>query len=822
MTRYLKLWMAFFVAAMLVACGGGGGSPGITTGGVAPVPSSPASAATAQVADIAVYTDKAVISNTGTDKVIVTVVAVNANRNVVPGATVVVSTDKNSVFTPVGESVTDASGTFSGNLTIGADRSNRTITITATVNGISRLMTVQVADAPTTTPDQTVAADFALLTDKPSIINNGTDSAVLTVVAVDANRNVVSGAAVSVSVGQNGIFTPAGTSKLTNSAGIFTGTITAGSDKTLRTIVIQVTVSGIVKQTTLDVVLPPTPTPTTPPTTTTTTPPPGPVVVPVTDIVLFMDKTSINNSGTDKAQLTVIALDVNRNVVSGATVKVTTDQNSVFIPTSGSTTDIQGTYLGNVLIGSDKSNRTITITVTINAIVKRTSVQVTGSKLTLQAQPSTLAPSQTGTISALLQDSSLNPIGGITITLSGTVPGVTGQTMVTDISGQASRSFTAPSTTGTFTIGASGSGVTAATYQVQVVTAGVVPPAVIPAGVVPSLSASPNVLSVNAVGSTTNRSTLRFLFLDSLGNPVTNVRVRFDDLTTGLAVIGSSITSGTQTLTTDGSGVVSAQYIAGQNSSPTNGVKIEACYSATDPVPPKPCPAAQAVDVTLTVAGAALAVSIGDDNGLVAVNGTYIKRFAITVADSAGKAVANAPVDISLDLTHYGKAAIWAIPPLSSVPPALDMDNIAFTFTDTSTPPVTYTYTWCQNEDFNRNGVVDPEPVGPNWPTGTENRDGSVDINSQATLQPRRSDMIISYDNPLVTTTDANGLLIIKVQYSQRYGGWLAYTVRVTANVAGSQGMTERPFVTDVLQADVGNGSFLTPPYGVNNCTTPN
>jgi hypothetical protein len=317
-------------------------------------------------------------------------------------------------------------------------------------------------------------------------------------------------------------------------------------------------------------------------------------------------------------------------------------------------------------------------------------------------------------------------------------------------------------------------------------------------------------LSVNSVGSTTNRSTLRFLFLDSLGNPVTNVRVRFDDLTTGLAAIGSSITSGTQTLTTDISGVVSAQYIAGQNSSPTNGVKIRACYSATDPVPPAPC--VQFVDATLTVAGAALAVSIGDDNVLEEGVGTYIKRFAITVADSAGKAVANAPVDISLDLTHYGKASTWASPPLASVPTSLVADFGPFIIASSTTPVTTSTFTWCQNEDANRNGVAD---LG-------ENRDSSVDGNNQPTLQPRRSDMIISYDDPVVTTTSANGILIIKVEYSQRYGGWLAYRVRVTANVAGSQGMAERPFVTDVLQDDVLNGSFLTPAYGVNNCTTAN
>lgn len=803
MTRFFNWLAALFIAALLAACGGGGGSPGTNftgTGSLATQAPNP----NTLVADMAIYTDKTSIANSGADKVTVTVIAVDANRNALPGATVGVSTDKNSIFAP-GGTATDATGTYSGTLTIGSDRTNRLITITATANGITKQMTVQVADIAAAGSAPVSVADFALLTDKSSITNTGTDTAVLTVVTVDANRNVVAGAAVSVAVGQNAIFTPTSISNLTNAAGIFTGTVSSGSDKTFRTIIIQVTVNGVVKQITLNVAPAPVVVPTTPGGGTTTTPT-GPVVVPVTDMVLFMDKPTITNSGTDKAQLTVIALDVSRNVVSGATVAVTTDQNSVFIPSGGTTTNTQGTYTGNVFIGSDKSNRTITVTVTINGIVRRTSVQVIGSKLTIQAQPSTLAPSQPGTISAVLQDSSLNPISGATITLAGTVPGVAGQTFVTDLSGQASQPFTAPAGTGTYTISAAGNGVTSAPTQIQVVTAGVIPNAVIPAGAFPSLAASPNVLAVNAIGSTANRSNLRFLFLDSAGNPVTNVRVRFDDLTTGLAAIGSSITSGTQTLITDNSGVVSAQYIAGQNSSPTNGVQISACYSATDPVPPKPCAAAQTVATTLTVAGAALAVSIGDDNVLQSVSGTYIKRFAITVADSAGKAVGNAPVDISLDLTHYGKSAKWSGPSLSTVPTSLTADA---TLPAAGSSTVFY---WCQNEDTNRNGVAD---LG-------ENRDGSLDANGQATLQPRRSDMIISYDDPVVTTTNSNGILIIRVQYSQRYGGWLAYKVRVTANVAGSQGLAERPFVTDVLLADIPNGSFLTPAYGVNNCLTAN
>ena len=340
MNRYLKLLAAFFIAVMLAACGGGGGSAGTGPAGGSGSGSPPATGpGTALVADIAVFTDKASISNAGTDKVIVTVVAVSASRNGVAGATVIVAADKNSVFQPAGDTLTDTSGTYTGVLTIGSDRTNRSIIITATVNGISKQTTVQVADIAGPGPTPVSVADFALLTDKASIANTGTDTAVLTVVAVDANRNVVAGAAVTVAAGQNAIFTPNGTTNLTNASGIFTGTLSAGSDKSLRTIVIQVTVNGIVKQTTLDVVLPPSPIPTTPPGGTTTTPPPGPVVVPVTDMVLFLDKATINNSGTDKAQLTVIALDSNRNVVSGATVLVTTDQNSVFIPAGGSTTN---------------------------------------------------------------------------------------------------------------------------------------------------------------------------------------------------------------------------------------------------------------------------------------------------------------------------------------------------------------------------------------------------------------------------------------------------------------------------------------------------
>lgn len=553
----------------------------------------------------------------------------------------------------------------------------------------------------------------------------------------------------------------------------------------------------------------------------------------VADFAVFTDKTTIANNGTDSALLTVVTVDANRNVVAGAAVTVNTDRNSLFVP-SGTVTDASGKLTGTVEIGGDKTDRDVTVTVTVNGITKRLVVHIGGSKLTLAATPAAPTPGQTVQVTATLVDIGGNPIAGQSVRLGGTIPAVRNQTVVTNAAGQGTFSFTAPATAGAYTITASGSGTQAADLNLTVFSSGsAVPAANIPAGVVGSLAANPNVLAVNAPGSDANKTVLRFLLLDSANAPVKNVRVRFVDLTTGLPAVGASIVGEGSTLYTDASGSVSTQYVSGQNSSPTNGVKIRACYKATDFVDSDfnsltgDCPGLAHVDTNLTVAGQALAVSIGDDNVLSSQNGTYIKRFAVTVADSAGRAVANAPVDISVDITHYQKGSFGS--------PTLTLTSVQalgkFEASSMIAVPSLTSNVWCPNEDANRNGNVDPTTVfeiaNPelvtNGFTGRgENYNNSKDTNNQPTLEPRKSDILISYDDPTKTTTDASGVLIIRVQYSQRFGSWLAYRVRVTANVAGSQGLAERLFVTDVLKEDLEDGSFLTPPYGSGRCVDPN
>lgn len=569
----------------------------------------------------------------------------------------------------------------------------------------------------------------------------------------------------------------------------------------------------------------------------TTTTPTDTTASTVTDFYIYTDKTIVNNGGSDKAQLTVVTINASHNIVAGAAVAVSTDKNTVFTPAGSSVTDAAGTYTGNVGIGGDKSDRDVTITVTVNGIAKQTAIRVAGSKLTLQVNNVNPAPGGAVVLTATLLDYAGSPIAGGAITLGGAIPALQGQVLTTGALGTATKSFNAPASAGTYSISASGNGVLAADYPLQVFSSSsAIPSAVIPSGAVPSLAASPNVLSVNSAGSTTNRSTLRFLFLDASNTPIQNVRVRFDDVTTGLPKVGSSISSGVSTLFTDTSGTVSADYIPGQNSSPTNGVAVKACYSAIDFSSATDCP--NFVSATLTVAGQALSVSIGSDNLLEKGSGTYIKTFAVTVADSAGRAVPNAPVDISVDLTHFGKGAYSyttgtgtsavtgpffeggsLVSAISVVPAALTGPSAYFPVATGSSP---YVYTtpgtggygrvWCANEDANRNGNVD----------AGDNINGSVDSNGQATLEPRKSDLLVRYADPAVTSTNTNGILLIKVEYSQQFATWLAYRVRVTANVSGSQGLSERLFLTSFVEGDQVNGSFLTPPYGVKACNIAN
>ena len=143
-------------------------------------------------------------------------------------------------------------------------------------------------------------------------------------------------------------------------------------------------------------------------------------------------------------------------------------------------------------------------------------------------------------------------------------------------------------------------------------------------------------------------------------------------------------------------------------------------------------------------------------------------------------------------------AAKWVAPTPRPVNEILSLQD------STATPPISQNI-WCLNEDWNRNGFLD---------TGS-----GEDINKDGSIQPKKAEVIVSYVNG--NKTDANGQLLVQVSYGQNMGGWLAYTLRATTGVAGSEGDAAKSYVTDVLQGDVVNGSFRTPPFGSRSCRIP-
>ncbi|HUR88428.1 MAG TPA: Ig-like domain-containing protein [Ramlibacter sp.] len=523
----------------------------------------------------------------------------------------------------------------------------------------------------------------------------------------------------------------------------------------------------------------------------------------VSNFVVLLDKTTLTNASTATAKLTVVAVDANNNIVPSAAVHVTTNSNTFFTPGS-TTTDAQGIFTGTVSNAGDKTDRQVTVSTTINGKTINTQLQIAGSQIALTVTPSVPSPGAPATLTAHLTDSSSAAIAGTTLLLTSDIAALNNKSQATDANGNVIINFTAPSSAGSYQIAAAGSGVTTQ-QSLQVGSSVSIPVAVIPGGVAPSLTSLPNVIKANLSGSTTNQAQIKFVMIDSNNVPVPNVRVRFDITSTGLGSFDASMSTGTSTVYTNAAGVATANFIAGTTSSPTNGVIVRACYQATDFTSSTQCP--NSVNTNLTVTGQALAVSIGDDNVLgVGVGGTYIKKFVVTVADASGGPVADAPVDISVDITHYGKGDFLQD---TTFPLSINASNTYVP--DATTSPSAYgSRVSCVNEDANRNGIVDPG----------ENINGSIDSSGQPTLDPRKSDIIISY--VAGNKTDARGVLVIQVEYSQRFATWLAYRIRASTSVSGSQGNAERSFVTDFALGDAPNGSFRTPPYGTGACNNPN
>jgi hypothetical protein len=485
------------------------------------------------------------------------------------------------------------------------------------------------------------------------------------------------------------------------------------------------------------------------------------------DLVVTVDKASIADAGSDSATVTVTAVDSSRNIVAGAPVTIVPDRNGV-VTVSGTTTATgTGQITGVIGIGADKSNRTIDVVVTSGSITKTVQIAVTGAQL--QATPSSAAPGATATVQYVVTDKTGAAITDAPISVA--LNGGTTTSGTTDANGAYTYSYTAPSSP-TASISATAAGVTATT-TVTIATTNTSPAS----GTVTSasLAANPATVNVNTASSTTNQVAVRGLFLGAGNAPISNVRVRFD-LNGDPNLIGGTLTSGTNPVYTDGNGVALTSYVPGTRGSGNQQLTIRACWSEVD-FAAGTCP--NAATANITVAQSGVSISIFHSNAVVAdaTKLTYTQPFTVQVVDAVGQPIQGVLVTGSVDLPRYYRG-YWVGPaPWSQV-----VLNV------------------CDNEDINRNGVLETYSSGV-----------TEDQNNSGKLEPYAADVAITSLSTGSNTTDAFGLAYFNMQYGQNVAGWDDYTLTFSALVSGTEGKASTTGTLGVLASAI--TSATTPPF---------
>ncbi len=215
----LKRLLTLIAVAMLAACGGGGGSagssgfPGGGTGG--------GTGTTPAAANLVLTLSASNIANDGSQTVVATALAVDANNNTVTGVPVTIAVDS-GVATPSGP-VTNASGAVTATLGIGSNNSNRTIKVTATSAAIVQTASLQVValSASAGVPKITVQLSSSTVTSAAP--------ATLTVTVLDSAGKPYPNGVVALSTLRGNLAKLSAASVLTDSNGVGTATLASAA-----------------------------------------------------------------------------------------------------------------------------------------------------------------------------------------------------------------------------------------------------------------------------------------------------------------------------------------------------------------------------------------------------------------------------------------------------------------------------------------------------------------------------------------------------------------------------------------------------------------
>lgn len=656
-------------------------------------------------------------------------------------------------------------------------------------------------------PQTPKATDLVVVLSKSEISNTGNETVTATVTAVDANRNGVADVPVTVAVNNGAVVSVERTT--TDASGTLVAVIGIGSDRSNRTLTVSVTAGQLSRSAELKVVtVAGNPTPT------------------ADDLSLVLSAPSLTNGGSATVTATVTAVDRNRNVVSGIPVTVSVDA-SATAAVSAPITDQAGVVTAQIGIGSDRSNRVVTVTATSGNLVKTASFAVTGARLTSSASPLVVAGSSGNVIEYTLVD--FNAIAMVDQTVTVTANGLPSVTGRTDLNGKFRYVYTAPVTPGTIDVLATAAG----DQRAQSVTVSAASTGVAPASEPPqsaSITPTPSVVTVNSSGSNSNQVELRALFLGANNKPVPRVRVRFDLAGNTTSTDGVVSWVGSYAYS-DENGVARGTFTPGLRPSPTNGITIRACYDVGDFAsgPASACDGVPAsTTATLTVASEALSVAIRTNELIKSGRNdlTYIKEYVVMVVDSAGQAKADVLITPSVDLINYEKGfwffdkpnLIWKKFP--TLPPG---EAYQWTGTAWEQAPATSDRGLCPNEDVNRNGVREAGVVVPGAAAPVLSA-RQEDLNWNGDLDPRKADVAIKMVDS--AKTDANGLAVVQIEYGRNLASWVDYMITVTASgVSGTEARARfvgtLPIEVSAITSETAPPPFRFSPYGTgSSCQT--
>jgi hypothetical protein len=589
-------WLATLACAgLLSACGGGGGSPGTNSNGVAP----------SKAASVTLTADATTIASSGLDGTEVTLTAIvkDSGGNALANETVSFSASSGTITST--NRLTNTSGQVVEKLSVKGDASLRTITITASAgNAKSGAITVQVVNA---VPTLTLTADSG------SLPSGGTKDVTVTALVRDANNNVVPNVSVSLK-SDSGSLTVA--NAVTSAQGIVTGTLGIGGDATSRDIKISASMAGATAT---------------------------PIVVRVSGNLLTISAAPTISSGAS-ADVTVKLVDSAGNPLVGKSVTYGSNANSLTVKGGGSAVTNSAGQL--VLSYAASGGTADVISVKAMGELASTGISINSSAFALRVLDGSGNVESSAAVGGCQQVAVTSaPGSSVTISTSrGTI--YSNAACSTALSGALGLSAGAA----TAYVNATGPGVATLTANAggQTTQTDLEFYAPLTGSATITLQVDPAIIGTNSGGGSSEQATLRAVVRDGTAqnNLVKNATVSFSILSDPS---GGKLTEPSVAIT-GADGAATASFIAGSSVTATDGVRIQARLKGGSNA---------AATATLTVAQKSMFISAGTGNTVLTPGSTiYQLDYVVIVTDASGNAVPNVKLTAAVLPTTYYKGLL--------------------------------------------------------------------------------------------------------------------------------------------------------------------